>query len=353
MRKTNLFFLAFFALGTLFNACSTDVDLHADYKDITVVYGLLDSDKDVNYVKINKAFLPNSENGNANEIALIADSCNYPNKLDAKIIEYRANANGTNYQKTRELVLDTMTIHNKKPDGFFYHPDQLVYYTNERVYSNTDQYKYKYELQIDRGDTVLMAETEMVGGYNPDNHIYFNITTAILSYAGEYGTPIKFYPCPNAAIYEVVLKFYFTEIGPSHDSVLRCMEYSLGNYSEAALFETLDHNQYVVKHKSTRFYSELADYLGKNCDTISQNIKRIVQDNAICISIAAGGEELYNFISVNGPSSSIVQSIPEYTNVRGGYGVFSSRTLKEKRVNFNSLNDLKRYHPRWGFDQGK
>lgn len=352
MKKTNLFFLTFFALGTMFNACSTDVDIHADYKDITVVYGLLDSDKDTNYVKINKAFLPNSENGNAQEIALISDSCNYPFKLDAKIIEYRANTGGTNYEKTRELILDTLTIHNKKPDGFFYNPDQLVYYTKEKIYSNTQQYKYKYELQIDRGDTILRAETEMVGGYNPDNHYYFNIVTGIMSFAGEFGTSIKFYPCPNAAIYEVVMKFYFTEIGPSHDSVRRCMEYSLGTFSEATLYSSLEHGQYVIAHKSIRFYSELADYLGKQCDTISQNIDRIIQDKAIYISIAAGGEELYNFISVNGPSSSIVQTIPEYTNIKGGYGVFSSRTLVEKWVNFNSLNDLMREHPNWRFRQG-
>lgn len=348
MRKLSLVISSFFALGMLFNACSTEVDIHADYKDITVVYGLLDSDKDTNFIKINKAFLPNSENGNAQEIALISDSCNYPFKLDSKIIEYRANAGGTNYQKIRELVLDTMTIHNKHQDGFFYAPDQLVYYTKERVHSNTQQYKYKYELQIDRGDTVLVAETDMVGGYNSDIHANFSITTAIVSFSAEYGSPIKFYPCPNAEIYEVVLKFKFTEIGPLQDSVERCMTMSLGTYPETSLEQ--DHNQYVVTHKSSMFYTSLASFLGN--DTLNQNVDRIIQDRAICISIAAGGEELYNFISVNGPSSSIVQSIPEYTNIKGGYGVFSSRTMKEKWVNFNSLTDLERDHPRWRFRQG-
>ena len=99
MKKNCLVFLSLLTLVMLLNACSTDVDLYADYKNITVVYGLLDSDKDTNYVKINKAFLGP---GNALEIAMIEDSCNYPYKLDAKIVEYRATSGGNNFQKTRE-----------------------------------------------------------------------------------------------------------------------------------------------------------------------------------------------------------------------------------------------------------
>jgi hypothetical protein len=349
MKKTNYLLFSFFVLIMLFNSCSTEVDIYADYKDITVVYGLLDSDKDTNYVKINRAFLGP---GNAYDIALIADSCNYPNKLDARIIEYRSSISGNNYQKTREMVLDTLTITNKKQDGFFYAPRQLVYYTKDPIHSNTASDKYKYELLIDRGDTILSSETSMVGGYNFDTHFNFYINTAIASFSAEYGSPIKFYPCPNAAIYEVVLKFRFTEVGPYQDSVHHCMEWSLGTYTDANLYENIDHGQYVVNHKSSIFYSELAEYLGKHCDTVNSNVTRIIQDRAICISISAGGEELYNFISVNGPSSSIVQNIPEYSNIKGGYGVFSSRTMLEKWVNFNSLNDLKRKHPNWNFEQG-
>lgn len=319
----------------LFNACSTDVDLYADYKNITVVYGLLDSDKDTNYVKINKAFLGP---GNALDIAMIADSCNYPFKLDAKIVEYRATPGGNNFQKSgRELVLDTMTIHNKTTEGFFYAPDQLVYYTTEPVYSNTERYKYKYELLIDRGDTILSAVTDMAGGYG------FNINTGSMSFAGDNGTPVKWNPCPNASIYEIVMRFHYMELRSPGDTVHKSIEWSLGTYPESSL--ELDHNMYVVSHKSEAFYTKLAEKL--QGDTIG--VDRLVSNPAICISIAAGNEELYNFISVNGPSSSIVQSIPEYTNIKGGYGVFASRTLQEKMVRFTSITDI----TKWGFREIK
>lgn len=40
----------------LLNACSTDVDLYADYKDVPVIYGLLDATADTNYIKITRVF---------------------------------------------------------------------------------------------------------------------------------------------------------------------------------------------------------------------------------------------------------------------------------------------------------
>lgn len=337
MRKPLLLIMLLLLLGTWFSSCSTDVDLYADYKDITVVYGLLDPAKDTNFVKINKAFLGP---GNAFEIAMIADSCNYPNKLDAKIIEHRALANGSNYQVTRTLVLDTMTIHTKEP-GIFYAPDQLVYYTTEKIRNNNSQYKYKYELQIDKGDTMITSETAIVGGelFMPDSKP--------LGFNSETGT-IKWFPCPNASMYEVVVNFYFTEVGPGIDSVKRCMSWSLGTHPVSTLLE--DHGKYFINYNSSIFYTSLASFLGN--DTLKTNVDRIVSDYCLGVSISAGGEELYNFISVNGPSSSVVQNLPEYTNVNGGYGVFSSRSATERIVRMSSIPHLCS-HVNWRFRQGK
>ena len=48
--------LSLLACMAFFNACSTDVELYADYKDIPVVYGLIDATTDTNFVRINRAF---------------------------------------------------------------------------------------------------------------------------------------------------------------------------------------------------------------------------------------------------------------------------------------------------------
>lgn len=338
MRRFFLSVFSLFITGIIFYSCSTDVDLYADYKDITVVYGLLDSKKDTNYIKINKAFLGP---GNAFEIALIDDSCNYPNKLDAKLIEYKGSSMGNNYQQTRVLPLDTITIFNKDL-GIFYAPEQLVYYTTAKLNNNTETNKYRYELQIDRGDTLITAQTEMVGGSS------FLTSLSQLDFTSNYGK-IKWQPCPNASIYELIIKFYFTEIGPTNDSVQRCMTWSLGTFPASSLVE--ESNNLSVQYKASLFFPNLASFLGN--DT-TKNVDRLVLEPSLVLSIAAGGDELYNFISVNGPSSSIVQNIPEYTNVNGGFGVFSSRTLLEKRVKLNnrSFSELLK-HENWRFRQAR
>jgi len=64
-----------FLLPVLFiNSCKTDFDIIAPYKETTVVYGLLDPDTSVQYIKINKAFLGE---GDALVMAQQMDSTNY------------------------------------------------------------------------------------------------------------------------------------------------------------------------------------------------------------------------------------------------------------------------------------
>ena len=339
MNKNILTLFSVFALLVVFNSCSTKVDLYADYKDITVVYGLLDSGADTNFIKINKAFLGP---GNAYDIALIDDSCNYPGKLDAKLIEYRTTASANNYQKTAEFPLDTLTVHNKEM-GIFYAPDQLVYYTTQRIKPNNSQYKYRYELQIDRGDTIISAITNVVGGGS------FTIPQASFNLTSSSGS-ISWTPCPYAAIYEVVFKFYFTEVDIHNDSVVRCMTWPLGAHPEFQL--TNENGTYSIPFKPSLFFYNLATYLG--ADTLNNKVERIIFNNPLEVSIAAGGDELYNFIAVNSPSNSIVQNLREYTNVNGGYGVLSSRVMFKKRMRLsgNTIPELMK-HENWHFRQAK
>lgn len=48
--KIQLFIIGLMTL--VLASCSTDVDLYNDYKDIPVVYGLIDAQADTNYIKI-------------------------------------------------------------------------------------------------------------------------------------------------------------------------------------------------------------------------------------------------------------------------------------------------------------
>ena len=93
--KTMRFILVFNIFVAVFCSCSTDVDLYAEYKDVPVIYCMLNPRADTNYLKITRAFCGTDEDPiNANEVALIYDSSNYPCKLDARIIELESRNNG-------------------------------------------------------------------------------------------------------------------------------------------------------------------------------------------------------------------------------------------------------------------
>ena len=69
--KNIRFILALFAFIAVFNSCSTDVELYADYKDVAIIYAMLNPRADTNFVKITRAFCGTNDNPiNANEVAV-------------------------------------------------------------------------------------------------------------------------------------------------------------------------------------------------------------------------------------------------------------------------------------------
>ena len=151
MRKVFILFCLAAVMG--FSACSTDVDLYADYKEVPVVYGLLDARADTNYIKITRTFYAQ---GDAYTSAANPDSSNYPGKLDVRLVEY------LNRDSIREIILDTITIHNKE-QGLFYAPDQKLYYTTEPLNLNSNSEHYSYRLKVVLPDRILTTKADIVG----------------------------------------------------------------------------------------------------------------------------------------------------------------------------------------------
>jgi hypothetical protein len=68
------------------------------------------------------------------------------------------------------------------------------------------------------------------------------------------------------------------------------------------------------------------------------------------VFMSAGGDELYTYIQVN-QQTGYSQSIPDYTNVIGGYGVFSSRlTIRRDDILLDRMT-LAKLYGRFGFMQ--
>lgn len=348
--KKLLFSLSLLAGLIGLNACTTDVDLYADYKDIPVIYGLLNATEDTNYVRINRAFSGSNENHiNANEVALIADSCNYPGKLKAYIVEYKQGY-GNSYEATGDtLKLDTTTIRNKE-EGIFYAPYQKVYYTTEKnkFANNSAQSKYKYKLFVFKDNDTVAAETGLVGGEG------FKIATYSLHFNPEHSDKvgkIKFTAAENAVFYDMKFTFTYHESHNGGPKVDKQVSYSCGTKPVNDL--STENSMYFFTYSENLLFSLLKEAIGGDTvmDANHPNVERTFDKYPIQIKLSAGGDELYNYIQVNSQTG-FSQTIPDYTNVSGGYGVFSSRInlTHDTQISQGTQRDLFGIAS-WGFIQ--
>lgn len=344
-------FLSFSLLAALigFNACSTDVELYADYKDIPVIYGLLNATEDTNFVRINRAFSGSNENPiNANQVALIADSCNYPGKLKAYIVEYKSSY-GNQFTPTGDtLRLDTMTIRDKQ-EGIFYAPNQKVYFTTDKdkFVNNYGSTNFKYKLFVFKDNDTITAETGIVGGEE------FKISTYSLHFTSDPTdniSKIKFKPADNAVFYDMEFVFNY------HDSVIgrprvdKQVSYSFGAKSIESL--NSENGLYYFTYSNNILFNLLEAAIGSDTvyDANHPHVERWFDTHPIEIKLSAGADELYNYIQVNSQSG-FSQTVPDYTNVSGGFGVFSSRINITSNAQISQGTQIDLYAKPWGFVQ--
>jgi hypothetical protein len=337
--KKLLFSLSALACLVLFNACNTKVDLYADYKDIPVIYGLLDVSADTNFIKIVRAFSGSDEaTVDATQVALIPDSCNYPGKLDAKIYRYKR-VFGNEYALDDTIVLDTITIHDKEP-GTFYYPDQKVYYTTEPIWANNGSNVYYYRLEVVKANDTVSAETGVVGGEN------FKITNTQVSFVSEPTDKtgkITFFPADNASVYNMELRFTYKEIRQGQVTEKTVVH----SYGMKSLDEINNENgSYYVNYSQNLLFNMLNSAIGGDTLHVSRTF---VPSKSFVISLAAAGDELFNYIQINQGAGGLSQNIPDYTNINGGYGVFSSRLNIEKAVKLSSRSITDLIGMPWGF----
>lgn len=344
-KSTSLILL--FACMSIFFSCSTKVDLYTDYKDIPVIYGILDVNADTNYIKINKAFCGSKDNPiNAYEVALISDSSNYPEKLKAYIVE-KKNTNGQHYEPTGRIIpLDTLTIHDKE-EGVFYSPDQTLYYTTEKFNINENGNKYKYKLVVVKpdGDTVT-SETSPVGGN-------IRIVSGAVNFQSAPSTGLNrlmFKSSDEAVLYDISMQFNYREKHPGQATVKKHVKWSYGakplsSYEKVPATE----NSYYHHYSVNTLFKHLEEAIGG--DTIwninHPNVIRYIDDFVITLSV--GGRELYECYEIN----NVIETgytTTNYSNINGGFGVFSSRTCVNRIIKLSATTRRDIFKKEaWGF----
>ena len=348
--KNVRFILILSTLITVFNSCSTNVDLYADYKDIAIVYAMLDARADTNYIKITRAFSGTNDNPiDASELVYIADSCNYPGKLDARIIELKKTP-GSAYEPTgRVIELDTITLHGKE-EGVFYANDQLFYYTTEPFKTGTARNRYQYRLVVIKpGGDSLTAETSIVGNEE------FKIMTDEMYFKKEPTNKVKeilFKPDEAASIYEVTMQFNYREQKVGQEMKQKNVSYSYGTKSSWE-FDLAAGNLYSLEYPMNWLFDALGKAIGGDTIVNSNHpdVVRYIDD--FVITISAGGKEFNIYYQANqAQMESLMSLVYIYNPIEGGYGPFSSRTTIQKVVRISANTERELYGTfSWGFKE--
>lgn len=334
MKIRNLLIIVVLALTAV--SCNKDVDLYAEPKDIPVIYGLLDSDADTNYIRITHAYHA-SDNPLLN--ATNAAMSEYPGKLDVRLTVFR------NGDSIRQIILDTITIHNKKP-GTFYAPHQKVYYTNQPMYRNSSMFKYRYRLSVVLPERTLVTDADLVGSadFGPKG-----LPIILSKTAWGLRMPYKFIPAENATIYSVDMAFtYHERRTPTSDTIPFTMMWHIGNFYKNEVIDPEGGSDYVFHYRSENFYYALEEFIG--ADTCVPGLKRFITEYPVRITITAGGDNLQKYlyymevVNQNNPNDADFSTIP------GAKGVFSSKMTKSVNVRLagTTLPELIA-DSRWGF----
>ena len=311
MKKTVVILLAFF-MGM--ESCETDFEVNAPWRDITIVYGLLNQKENPHVIKINKAFLGEAD---VNDMAQIRDSSEYG--ADEITVKIQRSLNGSSYIDYGNLARYEAS---NKPAGTFYSPDHALY-----SFTDTLEPGYNYRLVITKtatGDQVF-AETRIIEDkgfkFIPNSYWTADPTKVKVDFYkdGNYFTFNKAFwnTAVNGRRYQLTVRFHYTEI-----NILTSQETpkSLDWVFPARTSADLDGGDEMgTEIDGEDFYK----FIGSKLDPPPANIVRCI-GRAAGLTNSAGqldfivdvaGEDFNTYLEVNEPSTGIVQERPEYTNV--------------------------------------
>jgi hypothetical protein len=326
MRYIRIFLISLGVITILYS-CNDKLNVNANWKDITVVYGLLSQNDDTAYIKITKAFLGN---GNAMEFAKIPDSSTYPGKLDVRMEAWSA---GT---LVKTYVFDTLTIHTKQAgDSIFYFPTQMVYYckTGHLDQNNT----YRLKITHTKTGVVDSASTTLVHNFNSVNpDPYFKQADFI---PGQYFVA-QFDQAYGGKRYQLVIRFHYLE--------------TTGSGTKPKSYDWLVFNDYEVSDPYELSSLPLEQSFSSDVfyTVAKANIKTLKEDPSVNARSAqyvdfifsVASDDLNTYMNVSEPSLSIIQERPSFSNIYNGIGLFSSRYVNEiDTINLgdNTFNEFK------------
>lgn len=309
-------FILILLLSAFLGSCSTDFETNAPWKETMVVYGFLNPNDAVQYIRISKAYLGE---GNAYMMATEPDSIYYADILDVKIERF---LNG-NLMETHTLSrIDTIP---KDINGTFAAPYMVLYADTNRLDTNLNENIYKLTITNRQSGLIVTASTKTIENFGiavPG----FNYTAILTGSVPSINW--KIHQSERGKIYGITQYINYTET----DTVTGITESKSVEWYLADKLSTGSTSSFLTfPFAKNDFYRLLG------ADVVERpNIKRSLGAHPLDVYISAGTEEIYTYMQVTEQNTGIVQDKPLYSNIEGGVGLFSCRTKQIRHVQLSS-----------------
>jgi hypothetical protein len=324
-KMRRIFLVAFSALALSITGCSEDFEVAAPYKDITLVYAMLDHGKTDHYIRIQKAFMDDQKS--SIDMAKLPDSSYYADGvLDVRIEELLPNGtvSGSDVLTRVNMADEGVT---KDPGIFFTAPNYAYKYVKQLNKNNRYRIVIKNTItgDIDSSSTAIISSDTTQGNfyvlafgdYNlAPFSIAFSRTTAV---SHRYRLPVNIKT--PAKTLEGIIRFAYWERDGMNPDVRKTVDFPFAT-------AVVVNNSAELSVPNSAFYDFFREKLG----VAAPNLQRFLDSNCQ-IFVYAGSEDFYDYQQITaaqlgGLTSNEIK--PIYTNLKGSdvYGLFSTRALR-------------------------
>ncbi len=325
MKKTAFFLVVLSAIS--FISCDQDIDLTADWKDIPIVYGLLNASDTAHYIRVEKAF--QDQNGNAFLAAQEPDSLYYPN-VTVRLL---------NLTTGKEAVLekvDGAAEGYPREGGDFAQTPNYLYKVRKSGFPIAGGDEVRFTLE--RGDQLDLVTAECVV---LDEIVPQSLTSGSkLDFPTNRDVSFRWRAGEEARIFDLSLVIHYDE-KLSNDPNVQSKELV---WNVAKNLKKSDSSPIITaKVFGLEFYNFMADHI-----EVNPNVTRLL--TGIDLVIKGGGEAVEQYITIALANTGITsaQEIPVYTNLSEGLGIFTSvvettvagLTLTADSDNFLSTSEI-------------
>lgn len=315
-RSCKIPLLLLIGMALLLNACENEVEVAAPWKEVLVVYGLINPTDPVNYIKVGKAYL--NQEGNALSYASNADSI-IPENIDVRIQEF------VNGNFTREIVferVDADTLGISREEGVFAQNPNVLFRSDYNFKASDFLREFRYDLYVTNLKSGLSVRSSHVSVGSIEVFSPLQGNQPVINFSGEETSRLVFQYLEgrNAKSYDLKVRFRYEEwnVNDTNSKTIESVDWKVFTNKQTVSLRGFEERIVVATGKV--FYELLKATIEAKPD-----IRR--RPLGFDFYFYGGGEDLYTFINVNRPSIGIVQKKPEYSNINGGLGIFSCRHI--------------------------